>query len=78
MVPTLRRRCSSHSPASPHACAPQWGRVLPFAADQAGQSRSWGGIHILADDFGGRFMGSTIGQNAYDKARTYWDGTATR
>ena len=55
----------------------QWATYFD-AADQAGQSRIWGGIHILADDFGGRVMGSTIGQNAYDKARTYWDGTAAR
>jgi hypothetical protein len=46
------------------------------ASDQSGQSRVWGGIHILADDFAGRIMGSTIGDNAYNKARTYFDGTA--
>ncbi|HXC51361.1 MAG TPA: vanadium-dependent haloperoxidase [Candidatus Limnocylindrales bacterium] len=46
------------------------------AADQAGQSRIWGGIHITADDFQGRILGSTIGNDAYDKARTYYDGTA--
>ena len=48
------------------------------AADQAGQSRIWGGIHILADDFGGRRMGATIGANVYDKARTYWAPPPTR
>lgn len=53
----------------------QWATYFD-AADQAGQSRIWGGIHIQADDFSGRIMGSTIGQNVYDKARTYWDGTA--
>ncbi len=50
----------------------QWATYYD-AADQAGQSRIWGGIHTLADDFTGRFMGSTIGDNAYDKARNYWE-----
>ena len=55
----------------------QWATYYD-AADQAGQSRIWGGIHILADDFGGRIMGSTIGNNVYDKARTYWGPPPTR
>jgi len=50
----------------------QWATYYD-AADQAGQSRIWGGIHILADDFNGRVMGSAIGDNVYDKARTYWE-----
>jgi len=55
----------------------QWATYYD-AADQAGQSRIWGGIHILADDFGGRIMGSIIGGNVYDKARTYWSAPPTR
>jgi hypothetical protein len=55
----------------------QWATYYD-AADQAGQSRIWGGIHILADDFGGRRMGATIGANAYDTARTYWMAPPTR
>jgi hypothetical protein len=53
----------------------QWATYYD-AADQAGQSRRWGGIHIVADDYGGRIMGSTIGNDAFDKALTYFDGTA--
>jgi hypothetical protein len=53
----------------------QWATYYD-AADQSGQSRIWGGIHILADDFNGRIMGSTIGDNAYNLARTYFEGTA--
>lgn len=34
------------------------------AADQAGQSRVWGGIHISADDFPGRRIGREIGLEA--------------
>jgi hypothetical protein len=46
------------------------------AADQAGQSRIYGGIHITADDFAGRRIGSQCGIAAWDKAQTYFDGTA--
>jgi hypothetical protein len=53
----------------------QWGTYYD-AADQAGQSRIWGGIHILADDFGGRMMGAIIGAQVYAKALTYFDGSA--
>jgi hypothetical protein len=54
----------------------QWATYYD-ASDQAGQSRIWGGIHIVADDFNGRVMGSTIGDDAYDKARTYWGPAVT-
>jgi hypothetical protein len=49
----------------------QWATYYD-ASDQAGQSRIWGGIHTVLDDFGGRIMGSTIGDLVYDKARTYF------
>ncbi len=47
------------------------------AADEAGISRLYGGIHVAADDFGGRIMGSEIGKAAFAKARTYFDGSAS-
>jgi hypothetical protein len=53
----------------------QWGTYFD-AADQAGQSRLYGGIHIQSDDFGGRISGAQIGQLAYAKARTYFLGSA--
>ncbi len=46
------------------------------AADEAGISRLYGGIHVWADDIRGRIMGSDIGKAAYAKARTYFVGTA--
>lgn len=42
------------------------------AADQAGQSRLWGGIHIEPDDFVGRRAGARIGVDAFAKAETYF------
>ncbi|MGI9605967.1 MAG: vanadium-dependent haloperoxidase [Acidimicrobiales bacterium] len=38
------------------------------AADQAGESRMYGGIHISADDIAGRFIGAECGQLAVAKA----------
>jgi hypothetical protein len=46
------------------------------AADQAGQSRLWGGIHIVNDDYDGRVIGADVGARAIDLARQYFDGTA--
>jgi uncharacterized protein (TIGR03382 family) len=46
----------------------QWASYFD-AADEAGISRLWGGIHVPADDFAGRIMGSHIGQDAFDYAQ---------
>jgi uncharacterized protein DUF6851/vanadium-dependent haloperoxidase-like protein len=44
------------------------------AADQAGQSRIWGGIHIQADDFTGRILGSQCGKDAWARAQRFYAG----
>jgi hypothetical protein len=46
------------------------------AADQAGISRLYGGIHVAADDFAGRLMGSACGVAAWELAQRYYEGTA--
>jgi hypothetical protein len=53
----------------------QWATYYD-AADQAGQSRLWGGIHVVQDDFVGRQLGSEVGIDAAELARAYFDGTA--
>jgi hypothetical protein len=53
----------------------QWATYYD-AADQAGQSRIWGGIHIQPDDFVGRRLGSAVGIAAVARALAYFDGTA--
>jgi hypothetical protein len=45
------------------------------AADQAGISRLYGGIHVAADDLEGRRLGSTCGKAAWDLALRYFEGT---
>ncbi len=53
----------------------QWASYYD-AADQAGQSRLWGGIHIQPDDFGGRRTGSLVGKDAAARALKFFDGSA--
>ena len=53
----------------------QWG-TFQDAADQAGQSRLWGGIHIWPDDTIGRQLGHDVGQLAFEHALPYIEGTA--
>ncbi len=53
----------------------QWATYYD-ASDQAGQSRIWGGIHITADDFAGRNLGSLVGKDAVALAAQYFNGTA--
>jgi hypothetical protein len=53
----------------------QWASYYD-AADQAGQSRLWGGIHIWPDDRVGRVLGSQVGIAAFDHASTFFDGSA--
>ena len=45
------------------------------AADDAGTSRLIGGIHVRADDFAGRTLGSTCGKDAWALALRYFRGS---
>jgi hypothetical protein len=53
----------------------QWATYFD-AADMAGQSRLYGGIHIQADDFNGRTVGAACGKEAWARAIRYYAGTA--
>jgi len=53
----------------------QWARYYD-AADQAGISRRWGGIHPWYDDYAGRRLGQMVGPQAFAHAMRYFDGTA--
>ncbi|MEJ6642830.1 MAG: vanadium-dependent haloperoxidase [Akkermansiaceae bacterium] len=50
----------------------QWATYFD-AADEAGESRLYGGIHVSPDDGPGRVMGSRIGKAAFLHARGYWE-----
>ncbi|MEQ1749937.1 MAG: vanadium-dependent haloperoxidase, partial [Prosthecobacter sp.] len=51
----------------------QWATFYD-AADLAGQSRRWGGIHPAEDDLPARFIGAFSGQQAWALANQYWTG----
>jgi hypothetical protein len=46
------------------------------AADQAGLSRRYGGIHFESGDLAGRQLGRMVGDAVWNKALTYINGTA--
>lgn len=52
----------------------QWATYYD-AADQAGMSRLWGGIHVSVDDLTGRRIGSQCGIRAWSLASQYFDGS---
>ena len=52
----------------------QWATYYD-AADEAGLSRLYGGIHVFADDFDGRVIGDFVGRAAWNEAQLYFTGT---
>lgn len=69
---TVSKLAFEQGPSAPVVL--QWATYFD-AADQAGQSRIWGGIHVQADDFTGRTLGAECGQSAWTLARRYFDGS---
>lgn len=59
------------SPAEPVVL--RW-ETFSAAADEAGVSRLYGGIHFAEGDLNGRMMGRAIGEQAYHAAKSYWLG----
>ena len=53
----------------------QWATYFD-AADAAGTSRLWMGIHIPPDDFMGRRVGAQCGKEAWALAKRYFEGSA--
>jgi len=48
------------------------------AANEAGMSRRYGGIHFRAADLAGRLLGRLVAYGAWSKAQSYFDGTAAQ
>jgi hypothetical protein len=53
----------------------QWATYFD-AADAAGTSRLWMGIHVPADDFAGRRVGARCGKAAWERAQRHFEGAA--
>jgi len=60
-------------PASPVTLA--WS-TFTEAADEAGISRRYGGIHFEDGDLEGRALGRQLGAKVWEKALAYFNGTA--
>jgi hypothetical protein len=54
----------------------KWG-TFTDAANEAGMSRRYGGIHFRAADLAGRLLGRFVAMEAWQKAQRYFDGTTT-
>ena len=54
----------------------QWATYAD-AADEAGISRLYGGIHVRADDLEGRIIGVEVGTNAWSRAEEFFEGVAS-
>jgi hypothetical protein len=52
----------------------QWATYYD-AADEAGSSRRWGGIHPKMDDLPARVIGSQCGKGVWALVPQYWDGS---
>jgi hypothetical protein len=52
-------------------------KTFTEAANEAGMSRRYGGIHFALADVAGRKLGSLVADRAWAKAQTYFDGTNT-
>jgi len=60
----------------PESALTLYWRTFSDAADEAGISRRYGGIHFVDGDLQARKMGKKIGKQAWRKALTYFHGTA--
>jgi hypothetical protein len=54
----------------------QWATYTD-ASDQCSLSRIWGGIHPPADDIPGRFIGQILGPEAFNFAKSYFNGVTS-
>ncbi len=53
-------------------------KTFTEAADQAGLSRRYGGIHFKAADWAGRLLGRLVAVECWTLAQKYFDGTAPK
>jgi len=51
----------------------RWSTLID-AADEAGRSRRLGGIHIQDGDLRGRELGRQVAEQAFARAKSYWEG----
>jgi hypothetical protein len=74
VIPAGSSRFEKNTPATNVTLT--W-KTLTAAADEAGWSRRWGGIHFKSGDEHGRLLGKVVASDVWDKAQTYFNGTTT-
>lgn len=72
-VPAHSLKADSSAPASDVVLS--W-KTFTEAADEAGMSRLYGGIHFHDGDVAGRQLGRLVGAQVYAKAQGLWSGSA--
>ncbi|MGH2391251.1 MAG: vanadium-dependent haloperoxidase [Chloroflexota bacterium] len=72
---TVPAGSSSVEPCTPASAVTLSWATFSAAADEAGLSRRYGGIHFPEGDLAGRVMGRQVGAQVWTKARTYINGT---
>jgi hypothetical protein len=65
---------SGYEPGSPASPVTLRWETFTAAADEAGLSRRYGGIHFKAADLAGRDVGRLVAEQAFARARQLWDG----
>ena len=71
----IREGSFAHEPGPARDIVLRWATYRD-AAEEAGISRLYGGIHIPADHFAGRRLGSLCGKSAWALAQRHFAGTA--
>jgi hypothetical protein len=74
-IPAASLHAEPSLPSSPTTL--RW-RTFTDAADEAGMSRRYGGIHFREGDEVGRDIGRKVGRLAFAKARRFWEGRISR
>jgi hypothetical protein len=59
-----------------HPVTLRW-ETFTDAADEAGMSRRYGGIHFRSADLTGRLLGRLVAYESWQKAQTYFNGAAS-
>ena len=71
---TIAPRSFKAEPSAPEVAVVLTWPSFTEAADQAGLSRLYGGIHFRDADVTGRAIGRTAGAQAFQRAQAYWLG----
>ena len=70
----FKKNTSKIDPGTPTADVPITWATFSEAANDAGMSRRWGGIHFSTGDTHGRALGRQVAMNVWGKGQNYIKG----